>query len=149
MLKRWAMEKTTRWLVDKTGTLTEGKQSCAIVAGDGFVEAIFCDWRPASNVPVNIRSPTQSFGRQGTHLDLGGRGGFDRRPEGPRPQGRWQNRSLGKSTFLNGARRRNQSLNDRANVCARRCDRGSHRVDGKLAGLFAIATRSSHRPRTR
>jgi cation transport ATPase len=49
MPKPWNAWKVNTLVVDKTGTLTEGKpQVVAIVPVKGFEEAKFCGWQPAS-----------------------------------------------------------------------------------------------------
>jgi Cu+-exporting ATPase len=59
------MEKVDTLVVDKTGTLTEGKPKVvAIVTASGYQESGFCGSPPASNAPASTRSRTQSCGRR-------------------------------------------------------------------------------------
>ena len=59
------MEKVDTLVVDKTGTLTEGRPAVtAIVAAPGFPRMTCCAWPRASNARASIRSPSQSCARR-------------------------------------------------------------------------------------
>jgi Cu+-exporting ATPase len=137
------MEKVDTLLVDKTGTLTEGKPKVvAIVAAPGFTEAdilrLAASVERASEHPLadaTVRSARER------NLDLGKVEGFDS-PTGKGATGKVDGKTvlLGNSNFLTSLGIETQSLNEQGERL-----RGDGAtviniaVDGKLAGLFAIA----------
>jgi len=142
MLKRWSgLEKIDTLVVDKTGTLTEGKPKVvAIVPADGFVEADIL--RLAASVERASEHPLAdaTFGPPGTPSRFGRRGRIStRRPARRDRQGRCKPFFLGNSTFLTSLGVETQSLNEQGDVCAATCDRDQHRGRRKAGGLFAIA----------
>ena len=137
------MEKVDTLVVDKTGTLTEGKPKVvAIVPARDLTRPIFCGWRRPSSGRANIRWPTPSCGRPKSAISISARStNSTRRPARARPA-----RSTARPSF--SAMRTScrslgidaQSLNEQGERL-----RGDGAtviniaVDGKLAGLFAIA----------
>jgi Cu+-exporting ATPase len=137
------MEKIDTLVVDKTGTLTEGKPKViAIVAAPGFAEAdilrLAASVERASEHPLAdaiVRSAKER------NLDLGDVEGFDS-PTGKGATGKVDGKNvlLGNSNFLTSLGIETQSLNEQGERM-----RGDGAtviniaVDGKLAGLFAIA----------
>ena len=69
------MEKVDTLVVDKTGTLTEGKPKVvAIVAGRrDLTRPIFCDWPRPSSGPANTRWPTPSCDRPRSAISISAR----------------------------------------------------------------------------
>jgi Cu+-exporting ATPase len=137
------MEKIDTLVVDKTGTLTEGKPKVvAIVPADGFVEADIL--RLAASVERASEHPLADAivrAAKERNLDLGGVEGFDS-PTGKGATGKVDGKTvlLGNSTFLTSLGVETHSLNEQGERL-----RGNGAtviniaVDGKLAGLFAIA----------
>ena len=139
------MEKVDTLVVDKTGTLTEGKPKVvAIVAGaPGSTRTRCCGSPPASSAPASIRWPTPSS-RAATErkLDLSEVEDFDS------PTGKG---AIGKVDGKTIAARQCELPDDRSASTRRRSNEQAERlrgdgatviyvaVDGKLAGLFAIA----------
>ncbi|HEY8336083.1 MAG TPA: heavy metal translocating P-type ATPase [Tardiphaga sp.] len=137
------MEKIDTLVVDKTGTLTEGKPKViAIVAAAGFAEAdilrLAASVERASEHPLAdaiVRSAKER------NLDLGKVEEFDS-PTGKGASGKVGGKTvlLGNSNFLTSLGIETQSLNEQGERL-----RGDGAtviniaVDGKLAGLFAIA----------
>jgi len=137
------MEKIDTLVVDKTGTLTEGKPKVvAIVAAPGFAEAdilrLAASVERASEHPLAdaiVRSAKER------NLDLGKVEGFDS-PTGKGATGKVEGKTvlLGNSNFLASLGIETQSLNEQGERL-----RGDGAtviniaIDGKLAGLFAIA----------
>ncbi|RYF56840.1 MAG: heavy metal translocating P-type ATPase, partial [Comamonadaceae bacterium] len=137
------MEKIDTLVVDKTGTLTEGKPKViAIVAAPGFAEAdilrLAASVERASEHPLAdaiVRSAKER------NLELGKVEGFDS-PTGKGATGKVDGKTvlLGNSNFLTSLGIETQSLNEQGERM-----RGDGAtviniaVDGKLAGLFAIA----------
>src|SRR5450756_592121 len=137
------MEKIDTLVVDKTGTLTEGKPKVvAIVAAAGFQEAdilrLAASVERASEHPLAdaiVRSAKER------NLDLGKVEGFDS-PTGEGATGKVDGKTilLGNSNFLASLGIETQSLNEQGERL-----RGDGAtviniaIDGKLAGLFAIA----------
>ena len=137
------MEKVDTLVVDKTGTLTEGKPKVvAIVAAAGFVEAeillLAASVERASEHPL-ADAIVQSAREQ--NLDLGKVEEFDS-PTGKGATGKVDGRTvlLGNANFLASLGIETQSLHEQGERL-----RGDGAtviniaVDGKLAGLFAIA----------
>jgi P-type Cu+ transporter len=137
------MEKIDTLVVDKTGTLTEGKPKVvAIVAAPGFTEADIL--RLAASVERASEHPLADAivrAAKERNLDLSKVEGFDS-PTGKGATGKVDGKTvlLGNSNFLTSLGIETQSLNkqgerlrgDGATVI-------NIAVDGKLAGLFAIA----------
>jgi Cu+-exporting ATPase len=137
------MEKINTLVVDKTGTLTEGKPKVvAIVAAPGFAEAdilrLAASVERASEHPLAdaiVRSAKER------NLDLGKVEEFDS-PTGKGATGKVDGKTvlLGNSNFLTSLGIETQSLNEQGERL-----RGDGAtviniaVDGKLAGLFAVA----------
>jgi Cu+-exporting ATPase len=137
------MEKVDTLVVDKTGTLTEGKpRVVAIVAAAGFQEAdilrLAASVERASEHPLAdaiVRAANEKS------LDLSKVEEFDS-PTGKGATGKVDGKTvlLGNSSFLKSLGIETQSLNEQAERL-----RGDGAtviniaVDGKLAGLFAIA----------
>jgi P-type Cu+ transporter len=137
------MEKIDTLVVDKTGTLTEGKPKVvSIVPAAGFDEneilRLAASVERASEHPLAdaiVRSAKER------NLDLNKVGEFDS-PTGKGAAGRVDGKSilLGNSNFLMSRGIETQSLNDDGERM--RADGATViniAVDGKLAGLFAIA----------
>jgi P-type Cu+ transporter len=137
------MEKIDTLVVDKTGTLTEGKPKVvAIVAAPGFGESEIL--RLAASVERASEHPlADSIVRvaKERNLDLGNVDGFDS-PTGKGATGKVDGKTvlLGNSNFLTSLGIETRSLNEQGEHL-----RGDGAtviniaVDGKLAGLFAIA----------
>jgi Cu+-exporting ATPase len=137
------MEKIDTLVVDKTGTLTEGKPKVvAIVAAPGFTEADIL--RLAASVERASEHPLADAivrAAKERNLDLGKVEGFDS-PTGKGATGKVDGKTvlLGNSNFLASLGIETQSLNAPGERL-----RGNGAtviniaVDGKLAGLFAIA----------
>jgi len=137
------MEKIDTLVVDKTGTLTEGKPKVvAIVPAEGFHDTdilrLAATVERASEHPLAdaiVRSAKER------NLDLGKVAEFDS-PTGKGATGKVDGKTivLGNTTFLQSLGIDAQSLNDQGE---RLRDDGATviniAVDGKLAGLFAIA----------
>jgi Cu+-exporting ATPase len=137
------MEKVNTLVIDKTGTLTEGKPKVvAIVAAPGFQESeilrLAASVERASEHPLAeaiLRSAKQR------KLDLGKVERFDA-PTGKGATGKVDGKTvvLGNSNFLESLGIETQSLNEQGERL-----RGDGAtviniaIDGKLAGLFAIA----------
>jgi Cu+-exporting ATPase len=137
------MEKVDTLVVDKTGTLTEGKpRVVAIVAAAGFQETdilqLAASVERASEHPLAdaiVRAANEK------NLDLSKVEEFDS-PTGKGATGKIDGKTvlLGNSSFLKSLGIETQSLNEQAERL-----RGDGAtviniaVDGKLAGLFAIA----------
>jgi P-type Cu+ transporter len=137
------MEKIDTLVVDKTGTLTEGKPKVvSIVAAPGFQEAeilkLAASVERASEHPLADAIVRAAKER---NLDLGKVEDFDS-PTGKGASGKVEGKAvlLGNSNFLTSLGIQTQSLNDEGERL-----RGDGAtviniaVDGKLAGLFAIA----------
>ncbi len=137
------MEKIDTLVVDKTGTLTEGKPKVvSIVPSAGFAEAdilrLAASVERASEHPLADAIVRAARERQ---LDLGSVEGFDS-PTGKGATGKVDGKTvlLGNSAFLASLGVDTQSLNEEGGRL-----RGDGAtviniaVDGKLAGLFAIA----------
>jgi P-type Cu+ transporter len=137
------MEKVDTLVVDKTGTLTEGKPKVvAIVPAEGFNETdilrLAATVERASEHPLAdaiVRSARER------NLDLGKVEEFDS-PTGKGATGKVDGKAivLGNATFLQSLGIDAQSLNDQGERL--RGDGATvinMAVDGKLAGLFAIA----------
>jgi Cu+-exporting ATPase len=137
------MEKVDTLVVDKTGTLTEGKPKVvSIVAAAGFDESeilrLAASVERASEHPLAdaiVRSAKER------NLDLSKVEEFDS-PTGKGATGKVDGKSilLGNSSFLASLGVETQSLNEQAERL--RADGATViniAVDGKLAGLFAIA----------
>jgi P-type Cu+ transporter len=137
------MEKVDTLVVDKTGTLTEGKPKVvAIVPATGFNETdilrLAASVERASEHPLAdaiVRSARER------NLDLGKVDEFDS-PTGKGATGKVDGKTivLGNATFLRSLGIDAQSLNDQGERL--RGDGATvinMAVDGKLAGLFAIA----------
>jgi Cu+-exporting ATPase len=137
------MEKVDTLVVDKTGTLTEGKPKVvAIVPADGFSETdilrLAASVERASEHPLAdaiVRSARER------NLDLGKVEEFDS-PTGKGATGKVDGKAvvLGNATFLQSLGIDAQSLNDQGERL--RGDGATvinMAVDGRLAGLFAIA----------
>jgi Cu+-exporting ATPase len=137
------MEKVDTLVIDKTGTLTEGKPKViAIVAAPGFDESEIL--RLAASVERSSEHPlADAIVRSANErqLDLGEVEEFDS-PTGKGVTGQvnGQNVALGNANFLTSLGVETQSLNAQAERL-----RGDGAtviniaVDGQLAGLFAIA----------
>jgi P-type Cu+ transporter len=137
------MEKIDTLVVDKTGTLTEGKPKVvAIVAASGFQEADIL--RRAASVERASEHPLADAivrAAKERNLDLGKVEEFDS-PTGKGATGKVDGKTvvLGNATFLASLGVETQSLNEQGEQL-----RGDGAtviniaVDGKLAGLFAIA----------
>jgi Cu+-exporting ATPase len=137
------MEKIDTLVVDKTGTLTEGKPKVvAIVPAAGFQENDIL--RLAASVERASEHPLADAivrAAKERNLDLGGVDEFDS-PTGKGATGKVDGRTvlLGNSTFLTSLGIETQALNEQGERL-----RGDGAtviniaVDGKLAGLFAIA----------
>jgi Cu+-exporting ATPase len=137
------MEKIDTLVVDKTGTLTEGKPKVvSIIAAPGFQEAeilsLAASVERASEHPLAdaiVRAAKEQ------NLDLGKVEDFDS-PTGKGASGKVEGKAvlLGNSNFLTSRGIQTQSLN--AEGERMRSDGATViniAVDGKLAGLFAIA----------
>ncbi len=85
------MEKVDTLVVDKTGTLTEGKPKLvAVTASSGFDEETCCAWRPASSVPANIRWRRPSCAARGDRgIDAEPRRRISSRSPAKASPGRW------------------------------------------------------------
>jgi P-type Cu+ transporter len=137
------MEKIDTLVVDKTGTLTEGKPKVvAIVASAGFQEADILQL--AASVERSSEHPLADAivrAAKERNLDLGKVEEFDS-PTGKGATGKVDSKTilLGNSTFLASLGVETQSLHEKGEQL-----RGDGAtviniaVDGKLAGLFAIA----------
>jgi Cu+-exporting ATPase len=137
------MEKIDTLVVDKTGTLTEGKPKVvAIVAGAGFQEADIL--RLAAGVERSSEHPLADAivrAAKERNLDLGKEEAFDS-PTGKGATGKVDGKTilLGNSTFLASLGVETRSLHEQGEQL-----RGDGAtviniaIDGKLAGLFAIA----------
>jgi Cu+-exporting ATPase len=137
------MEKVDTLVVDKTGTLTEGKPKVvAIVPADGFSETDIL--RLAATVERASEHPLADAivrAARERNLDLGKVKEFDS-PTGKGATGKVEGKAivLGNASFLQSLGIDAQSLNDQGERL-----RGegatviNMAVDGKLAGLFAIA----------
>jgi len=137
------MEKVDTLVVDKTGTLTEGKPKIvAIVAAPGFQEADIL--RLAASVERASEHPLADAivrAAKERHLDLGRVEEFDS-PTGKGATGKVEGKTvvLGNSNFLKSLGIETQPLNDQSERL-----RGDGAtviniaVNGRLAGLFAIA----------
>jgi Cu+-exporting ATPase len=137
------MEKVDTLVVDKTGTLTEGKPKVvAIVPADGFNETDIL--RLAATVERASEHPLADAivrAAKERNLDLGKVEEFDS-PTGKGATGKVDCKTivLGNATFLQSLGIDAQSLNDQGERL--RGDGATvinMAVDGKLAGLFAIA----------
>ncbi|WKA28762.1 heavy metal translocating P-type ATPase [Bradyrhizobium roseum] len=137
------MEKVDTLVVDKTGTLTEGKPKViAIVPAEGFAETDIL--RLAATVERASEHPladaiVRAAGER--HLDLGKVEAFDS-PTGKGVTGKVDGKSivLGNANFLQTLGIDAQALNDQGERL--RADGATViniAIDGKLAGLFAIA----------
>jgi len=137
------MEKVDTLVVDKTGTLTEGKpRVVATIAATGFQEAdilrLAASVERASEHPLAdaiVRAANEK------NLDLSKVEEFDS-PTGKGATGRVDGKTvvLGNSTFLTSLGIETESLNEQGERL--RSDGATViniAVDGKLAGLFAIA----------
>jgi P-type Cu+ transporter len=137
------MEKIDTLVVDKTGTLTEGRPKVvAIVAAAGFQEAELL--RLAASVERASEHPLADAivrAAQERNLDLGKVEDFDS-PTGKGATGKVDGRTvvLGNSNFLTSLGIETQSVNEQAE---RLREDGATviniAIDGILAGLFAIA----------
>jgi Cu+-exporting ATPase len=137
------MEKIDTLVVDKTGTLTEGKPKViSIVAAPGFQEAELL--RLAASVERASEHPLADAivrAAKERNLDLGKVEDFDS-PTGKGATGKVDGRTvvLGNSNFLTSLGIETQSVNEQGERL-----RGDGAtviniaIDGKLAGLFAIA----------
>jgi P-type Cu+ transporter len=137
------MEKVDTLVVDKTGTLTEGKPKVvAIVPADGFNETDIL--RLAATVERASEHPLADAivrSAKARNLDLGKVEEFDS-PTGKGATGKVDGKTivLGNANFLQSLGIDAQSLNDQGERL-----RGDGAtviniaIDGKLAGLFAIA----------
>ena len=137
------MEKIDTLVVDKTGTLTEGKPKVvAIIAAAGFEETELL--RLAASVERASEHPLADAivrAAKERNLDLGKVEGFDS-PTGKGASGKVDGNTivLGNANFLQSLGIDAQSLNDQGERL-----RGDGAtviniaIDGKLAGLFAIA----------
>jgi Cu+-exporting ATPase len=137
------MEKVDTLVVDKTGTLTEGKPKVvAIVAAEGFGEDDIL--RLAASVERASEHPLADAivrAARERNLDLGKVEEFDS-PTGKGATGKVDGKTivLGNANFLRSLGIDAQSLNDQGERL--RGDGAtviSAAIDGKLAGLFAIA----------
>jgi Cu+-exporting ATPase len=137
------MEKIDTLVVDKTGTLTEGKPKVvAIVAVSGFEEADLL--RLAASVERSSEHPLADAivrAAKERDLDLGNVQEFDS-PTGKGATGKVDGKTIlvGNATFLASQGVETQSLHEKSEQL-----RGDGAtviniaIDGKLAGLFAIA----------
>jgi P-type Cu+ transporter len=137
------MEKIDTLVVDKTGTLTEGKPKLvAIVAADGFHEADIL--RLAASVERSSEHPLADAivrTAKARQLELGNVENFDA-PTGKGATGEVDGKTIlvGNSAFLTSLGVETQSLHQQSEQL-----RGDGAtviniaIDGKLAGLFAIA----------
>jgi P-type Cu+ transporter len=137
------MEKVDTLVVDKTGTLTEGKPKVvAIVPADGFNETDIL--RLAATVERASEHPLADAivrAAKERHLDIGKVEAFDS-PTGKGAKGEVDGKAivLGNANFLQSLGIDAQSLNNQGERL--RGDGATvinMAVDGKLAGLFAIA----------
>ncbi len=137
------MEKVDTLVVDKTGTLTEGKPKVvAIVPAEGFAETDIL--RLAATVERASEHPLADAivrAAKERHLDLGKVDAFDS-PTGKGVTGKVDGKSivLGNSAFLQSLGVDAQPLNDQGELL--RGDGATvinMAIDGRLAGLFAIA----------
>jgi Cu+-exporting ATPase len=137
------MEKVDTLVVDKTGTLTEGKPKVvAIVPADGFNETDIL--RLAATIERASEHPLADAivrAAKERNLDLGKVDEFDS-PTGKGATGKVDGKTivLGNANFLQSLGIDAQSLNDHGERL--RGDGATvinMAVDGKLAGLFAIA----------
>jgi P-type Cu+ transporter len=137
------MEKIDTLVVDKTGTLTEGKPKVvAIVAAPGFEEADIL--RLAASVERSSEHPLADAivrAAKERNIDPGKVDEFDS-PTGKGATGKVDGKTvlLGNAAFLASRGIETQSLNEQGE--ALRGDGATViniAVDGKLAGLFAIA----------
>jgi Cu+-exporting ATPase len=137
------MEKVDTLVVDKTGTLTEGKPKVvAIVPADGFDETDIL--RLAATVERASEHPLADAvvrSARARNVDLGRVEEFDS-PTGKGVTGKVDGKTivLGNATFLRSLGTDAQSLNDQGERL--RSDGATViniAIDGKLAGLFAIA----------
>jgi Cu+-exporting ATPase len=137
------MEKVDTLVVDKTGTLTEGKPKVvAIVPADGFDETDIL--RLAATVERASEHPLADAvvrSARARNVDLGRVEEFDS-PTGKGVTGKVDGKTivLGNATFLRSLGIDAQSLNDQGERL--RSDGATViniAIDGKLAGLFAIA----------
>src|SRR3954447_22159679 len=137
------MEKIDTLVVDKTGTLTEGKPKVvAIVAAPGFAEADIL--RLAASVERASEHPLADAivrAAKERNLDLSKVEGFDS-PTGKGATGKVDGKTvvLGNSNFLESLGIETQSLNEQGERL--RADGATvinMAIDHKLAGLFAIA----------
>jgi Cu+-exporting ATPase len=137
------MEKIDTLVVDKTGTLTEGKPKVvAIVAASGFEEADILHL--AASVERSSEHPLADAivrAAKEKNLDLGKAEEFDS-PTGKGATGKVNGKSilLGNANFLASRGIETQSLHQQGESL--RADGATViniAVDGKLAGLFAIA----------
>jgi Cu+-exporting ATPase len=137
------MEKVDTLVVDKTGTLTEGKPKVvAIVPAAGFQEDEIL--RLAASVERSSEHPLADAivrTAKERNLDLGKVEEFDS-PTGKGATGKVDGKTvlLGNSNFLKSLGIETQSLNEQGEQM--RADGATViniAVDGKLAGLFAIA----------
>jgi Cu+-exporting ATPase len=137
------MEKIDTLVVDKTGTLTEGKPKVvAIVPAAGFGEAYIL--RLAASVERASEHPLADAivrAAKERNLDLGKVEEFDS-PTGKGATGKVDGKAilLGNSTFLTSLGIETQVLNEQGErLRAEGATVINIAVDGKLAGLFAIA----------
>ena len=137
------MERVDTLVVDKTGTLTEGKPKVtAIVAASGFDEDEML--RLAASVELASEHPLADAivrSAKARALELGKVEGFDS-PTGKGASGKVGGKSilLGNSKFLASLGVDTNSLNsDAERMRADGATVINVAVDGKLAGLFAIA----------
>ena len=137
------MEKINTLVVDKTGTLTEGKPKVvAIIAAAGFEDSEIL--RLAASVERASEHPLADAivrSAKDRNLDLGRVEAFDS-PTGKGATGKVDGRTilLGNSNFLTSLGIETQSLSEQAERL--RSDGATViniAIDGKLAGLFAIA----------
>ena len=139
------MEKVDTLVVDKTGTLTEGKPKVvAIVAGGRIsTRTRSCGSPPASSAPASIRSPTPSCARRRSasldvskveEFDFADRQGRDR-------QGRRQDRrcSAMRTSWHRSASKPRPLHEQGERLRGDGATVINVAVDGRLAGLFAIA----------
>ena len=137
------MEKVDTLVVDKTGTLTEGKPKVvAIVPARDLTRPIFCGWPRPSSGRASIRWPTPSCGRPKSAISISARSRNSTcRPARARPARSTARPSCSAMrTSCESLGIDAQSLNDQGERL-----RGDGAtviniaIDGKLAGLFAIA----------
>ena len=140
------LEKVDTLVVDKTGTLTEGKPRVVAVRADGRVvrDRAARRWRQSWSAPASIRWPPRSSPRRAN-----GRcrwSSRDRLSLGDR-QGRRRRRSSGKAVALGNTRpdarswrSRSESLKSQPKRCvATARPRLFLAIDGSAAGVIAIA----------